>query len=1019
MAEPAKVPFTISSDAIVKVINTGMETEGNAILSQFHQHKMALDSAITPSVIASELQAADQKAHELDKFYTALAGKVEVEANRLIAEKEKEHAPALSTLNSRKKSLDDQSGVEGAKVVGGYAGATAVAIAIDAMGGSGLASGAVWLFSVLVGADGIKESGSIDSKVKEIESEIGRINGLIEGTKQNKANDLKVLGNKGAVVTLTPKIMAYKAAHGKLLFNEFSKYAANYGTTPDKIAEFLDTQHGSAADWAEKGLRSNLAAMLRADYSIEDLARLAQYAQTAKITDSREQRAFLQFVNHAIVPHQDYFEVWASKMHDLRTVATDIKKSYDANNAAARPALELFREKPLSLSGSVSGIAPVPVERVQHAEGETVLAKAMEATGGLQYIHSVLADTDKPIRERHEAVKKEALDQLAKFNRFFGTIGGKLTEVENQLNRVVPTRDRLEMRWDRARANAMQLEMLKIRDPGKRHTHNTFVDMASVGGGLVLDVALAPFGAPPVATAAALSRIGSNEIRIFGTRIRENMEHAVLKASIEDRNRIEPTEMAKLKKDLLSLDEEIKKLADNKEFLEFLGKDPRLETIREMYMLLPRLIAGESNVDALEFRTQKSGYNSIDDFVADLRRGNARLADAMENFLLGFANTNDLRVIIAEANAIAEPTTPKEKVLVGYVEKVIKKHYIDQSRQSSIVDYLEMRNVILTSRPFHSFGEIVKKETDVALQALLGGTGNFSLVGSNDIHEIFADCQARHGEDFFADPHAPHDSGQMAHKRVHVVTDPDEIEAKHKQVIQARQADTRIPRVKSIFTEICAYEYLLTQGVNIVKDKRLASTPQALGALSMVDAVTRSYIDKLAIEAARKKKQGGDPKKPADLGKQVENLLALSFVEFFSELGARHSADNLVQDRLQKVRNAYTGENYSLATTSYTDVVTENAQESFGVFLEIYRHNLEKHLERATRENKKILLEQLAEVKDLMKDIQPEGIVMPDSEEARLKAHHRNHSLSNLGANPSTWAARAAGISRSGAAKDV
>lgn len=1016
MAEPEKVPFTVSSDAIVKVINTGMETGGNAIWNQFHQHKAALDRSTTPSEIAAELQATDQKGRELAGFYVELAKRIEAESNQIIAAKERETSTALAPWTAKKKDLDDKQGLQAAKVAIGGTQAAPIFLGMlaDALTG-GLSGGAFTMMAfgasaagTAAAAHGAVSYSELEEQLKPVNREIERLNALLEEVKQNKPKDLKVIANKEAVMTLAPKIMAYKAAHGKELAAELARIATNYGTTPDKIAEYLGTQ---------ANLRGNLAALLRADYVLDDVAAVANYAQTAKITDSREQRAFLQFVNHSIVPHQDFFEIWASKCHDLRTVASDIQKAYEANNAAARPALELFREKPLSIAHPTGSNLTAP-ERVQHAEGETVLAKAMEATSGLQYIHTVLADKDKPIKERHEAVKKEAVDQLGKFNKFFGTIGTRITEVENQLNRVVPTRDRLEMRWDRARANAMQLEMLKIRDPGKRHSHNTLVDMASVGGGLVLDVALAPFGAPPVATAAALSRIGSNEIRIFGTRIREDMEHAVLKASIEDRNRIEPTEMAKLKKDLLALDEEIKKLADNKDFLDFLGKDPRLETIREMYMLLPRLIAGESNVDALEFRTQKSGYNSIDHFVTDLRRENPRLADAMENFLLGFANTNDLRVIVAEANAIKEPASPKEKVLVDYVEKVIKKHYIDQSRQSSIVDYLEMRNVILTSRPFHSFGEIVKKETDVALRALLGGTGDFSLVGSNDVHEIFADCQARHGEDFFADPHSPHDSGQMAHKRVHVVTDPDEIEAKHKQVIQTRQADTRIPRVKSIFTEICAYEYLLTQGVNIVKDKRLASTPQALGALSMVDSVTRSFIDKLAIEAARKKRQGGDPKKQPDLGKQVENLIALSFVEFFSELGARHSADNLVQDRLQKVRNAYTGENYSLATTSYTDVVTENAQESFGVFLEIYRNNLEKYLERATRENRKVLLEQLAEVKDLMKDIQPEGIVLPDSEEARLKAHHRNHSLSNMGANPSTWAARAAGISR-GTAKEV
>ncbi len=433
-------------------------------------------------------------------------------------------------------------------------------------------------------------------------------------------------------------------------------------------------------------------------------------------------------------------------------------------------------------------------------------------------------------------------------------------------------------------------------------------------------------------------------------------------------------------------------------------------------MLMPRLIAGENNIDAINPIIAKAQYNKVDEFVADLRHDNPRLAEAMQRSLFGLADSNDLKVLVTEANAIATPKTPKEKVLVGYVEKVIKEHYRDQARQASIIDYLGMRNVTFTGSSFYTFGEVVKRDTDSALKALLSGTGDFNLVGSNDVHQMFGYYQDRHGGRYFADVHEPskRDASSIAPKKVRV-NDPEELRAKREEVTFLRNADTKIPRISTIFTEICAYEYLLTQGSNIVKDKNLASHPHALASLEMVNNTVQSFTEKLALEAARKHKQGEDTKKSARLGTQVESLIAQSFVDFFSELGAVHSTDALVSDRLQKVKNAYKGENFSLANASYTEVISEKAEQSFGLFLEIYQHNLKKYLEVATQPNKKALLEQLDAVKDIMQAVQPaEGTGAIADENARLRAYYRNHSLGNAGVSYTTWVSRADSIHNDG-----
>lgn len=1029
MAEPEKIPFTVSSDAIAKVINTEMEASGNALLQQFHEHKVALDTSLVPSVIASELQTTDQKGRELAKFYIELAGKVEAESTQIIIAKEKDVVPKLGNLKEKKSSNENSQGANSAKVVGG--GTVLLAILGDlATGGlsGGAITAAVLAGSTAAAAHGVARVNELEAELKGINGEITRLEGLLEDVKKNKVKDLQILGNKEAITTLAPKIMAYKAAHGKTLYEEVAKYADNHATTADAIVTYLThTRHEDAktAKLSQECADSFLA-LLRADYTSEDLAKMAEYARTVQITNAPEQRALLQFINHAVIPHQDYFEIWAGKVHDLRLLASDIQKAYEANNAAARPKLEILGEKPLAkFSPRESEDAPIVVDRspvgVVSTRGIGEITEQQGAAAvTIAKIKNVLADHSLSIRERHEIVRDAAVGQIEKFNEHFGNIGAKLAEVDNQLNRMLPARDRLEVRWDRAMSNATQLALLNVREPKKRHTHHSVVNWASVGAGVVIDAALTIVGIPPGgATAGALGRIGAGEIRNIGTRVIADTEQAILRASLEDRNRIEPAEMEKLKKNLADFDAEIKKLSENREFLEFLSNNPTLEGVRAMYMLLPRLVAAKTQMSAAESKAKKAGFENVDAFVTDIRKDNPRLADAMENLLLGFPNTNDLRVIIAEANMIEDPKSPKEKALVDFVE-TLKKDYVDQSKQASIIDYLGMRNVLVSSRPFHSSNEIVRLQTEAALQALMAGKDEFSLIGSNDVHEIFADVQARHGDRYFLDPHAPHDSGKMANKRVQAI-DPDEIKAKSEAVSSTRRSDTRIPRLDSfpnnggIFIEICTHEYLLTQAMNIVKDKKLASSPAALGAMEMVNTVTRSFIEKLALESARQRKKAGDPKKPADLGPQIENLIALSFVEFFSELGAHHNMDKEISEKRQEVKAAYFVGNYSLATSTYTDAITENAQQSFGLFLDIYRHNLEKYLERATRENRKAILEQLAEVRDLMQDIQPgNSIVMPGTEESRLRAHYRNHSLSNMGMNPTTWAARAEAIHKGG-----
>jgi hypothetical protein len=600
---------------------------------------------------------------------------------------------------------------------------------------------------------------------------------------------------------------------------------------------------------------------------------------------------------------------------------------------------------------------------------------------------------------------------VKQFNALFTGVDRVLAEIERKYSITHSQLDRLDHRYSNAESIATERELLKINHPDEIMKESA----AGTGLGELARFGIALAGAmagEPVSAAAAnasLGRVIDRQSQATARYIRGMAQHEVREASLK--KRAARYNLDELEADLQRLDEEFKKLGNDKDFLKFLESSEDVEHIRNMYMIMPRLVSGENNIEALELRMEKAGFASLDDFVADLRTGNERLADAMENWLLGIANSNDLKVLVVEANGIDAPASPKEALLVACVEDIIKPNYHDYARQASMMDYLEMRNVVATNTPFYSIGEVVKKQTDKALQALLSGEGEMSLVGSNDVHRMFGYYMSRHGDKSLSDPRGRRtnvlkivDAGQSQTR--------EEIADKSSDIVREKPRNAEIPRIGSLFTEVCAYEYLLTQGHNIADQPRIADHPHVLGALDMVNSVTEEFIKRLALQTARGPKRA--------LGLQIENLIAQSFIDFFSVLGAAHGSDPKIKASADKVTRAYRGENFGVANSNYTLVITNNAtsQQAFGLFLNVYQHNLEKYLESATRPNRKALLEQLSAVADIMQDLQPGNIMTPESPEARMQAHYRSHMLGNAGVDRHSWVLRSESIRPDGRSVD-
>lgn len=718
----------------------------------------------------------------------------------------------------------------------------------------------------------------------------------------------------------------------------------------------------------------------------------------ANYADSSSHKIFLQYVNQHVLPRKDYYDIWQSKYQDFIHNFKGLRQAFESMDPTARPRFEILGEKPIAMSGK-RDVSALPAIKNPATPTEN---KAMEESARRQHdarllatqlIHDLYDPNLGSLKERHAAVTMHAARSLQDFNDFFKDIDNSLKKISTQLAEARHAQNGTEMRWERAEGIALQLKLLALRDPWEMAKERFIGDV--VGAGLGAAAEMSTQNAP----IHSLTNLASSTIKNSYTYARAKVEHEVQSISLHKRDRHIASD---LESELLALDKKIEELLENKEFYAYLADANAVGNTKTLLMLLPRIMAGESNIDALDARLERHGFTDIDTFIEEAGKKSPRLRIALENQLFGLANSNDLKVLLTEANAIEAPHSPYEGMLVDYVENAIKRHYPDQARQASMMDTLMLRNVVPTRAEGHSFGEIVSLETDAALRALLGGTGNFVLIGSQDIHNIYAYHLSKHSDD--SRLFDPYGSNLVAGKFVQYVAN-DQIEAKRDQAIRQRGATTRIPRASELFVDICVHEYLLGQGVNTIKDPSLKNAPGALAAFEMVNEVTADFVRKLALNSARKKmgKSG--------IGRNIEGLIASSFIDFFLILGAQQMGDPKLQESSRKVSTAYTGENYSLASELYKDKLVENAKDNFSLFLDVYQHNLTKYLSHATRENRAAMLNQLDSVKDVMKEVQlTERTVLPGSDAALFDAHYKNHAFSNVGLSYESWAQRAKAI---------
>jgi hypothetical protein len=368
--------------------------------SNFTVATAAIEAASTPTEISKVLEEAAKAEAILGYVYNEILLAAESGANLGVSSK---RAGTSKTLNSLE--LDLQTELD--RLHAWYN---------DPFGGMGV-----------IGAEirYDQQSSKIAERKRSARSDLE----LFESQMAGHIEDVKLLASEHM---LMPRVVRLRHLHSKGIYQEFERVALNHEISLEAASAYLLERAPEA--------HASLMALLKGNYTVEDLANLASFGATAKITESPEQRTLLQFINHSLLPSADYFEIWASKMSDLQKLESEVADAIWNKDLKDRPLLEVMGEKPVSLSGrrdvgklAVDRKPQTPAERNAHArEKERHAEAASMARQILDELHDPSSGT---LKERHHRVKTMALESIREFNAFFAGIEGSLKAIDAALDR--------------------------------------------------------------------------------------------------------------------------------------------------------------------------------------------------------------------------------------------------------------------------------------------------------------------------------------------------------------------------------------------------------------------------------------------------------------------------------------------------------------------------------------------------------------------------------------------------------
>jgi hypothetical protein len=311
--------------------------------------------------------------------------------------------------------------------------------------------------------------------------------------------------------------------------------------------------------------------------------------------------------------------------------------------------------------------------------------------------------------------------------------------------------------------------------------------------------------------------------------------------------------------------------------------------------------------------------------------------------------------------------------------------------KASKMDAIAQNNLTGFGNDLH-FAAEMQMETNRAVRLLTANEYGMSVVGRQDVRSLFDFWLHRHGDERLYDDKIR--DGEISDheypaKRVSVLA-PEKmrrfVDMAKRSVASGRAS---FPKVGDMFLRVCAHEYFLPQAIHVGgKDNIFTDYPQSPSAYPMVNEVVQDFVRKLSFADVNDYN--------GKVGERLDNVIAQSFIDFFARVGELHEQDPKLIDVRNRLKDAANYDDYAPMFDRYAKSITRDALTRFDLFLNIYQQDLEKHFECATGDDRKVLEEQLAKVKDLAGGKLNPSIIRPGTHEARLRAHDESHTGENM-----------------------
>ncbi|HEU5047175.1 MAG TPA: hypothetical protein VFT64_04950 [Rickettsiales bacterium] len=796
------------------------------------------------------------------------------------------------------------------------------------------------------------------------------------------ADDIQTtLTRREAEIQRAEALVVRKASNDNVVC-DLTEYATHNGLTLDTMQQQIGADNTGTAE--------TFGRLVGGDYTLRDIDTLL--ALSDGTGQEPFQTALRQFVNHSMIPHLDYFLIQAMKSEDLSQV-----RSEDFPNIAR------FGQQPM-LEAGIATFSAAP-------DNPALAATVAQATNelDLSFLHDANAGG---IRERLARASSMVDTQVTEFEGIFDGTRERIAEILSQTSDAQDAKQTTGSTLDKARkdntalrekaaAIAWDIET-KERSLATKSTIRTQTSRRIATGQILGGIAL-KFLPPPIGGGGNNS-IVAGLVTLANARAQNRIEkagHDVETTRMGERAagyRSQIVSESALEKQISQIEQEIDKLLESRDYQEKYGTAQKLESVRKAYLAKDILDVGQRNSRNLERISQQHGIATLEDLIGAF---DGRTAQALTHFCLGYADSNDLSIIIATSNAATPGTTdPARLALHEMVEEHVKDSIAEHYSRAAQVDKAYQANVIGIGTDFYDARQMVQRETDDKLAALMGYQqatqpglieGEFNVRGANDIRRVFDFWLHRHGDRMISGVV----TGTVGTPKRVTAHPPDRQRSYVETVKQSYGLDGgSVPSVSDDFQRVCAYEYLYHQNINSLgQGENLASdNPQALTMYPVINATINEFIRSMNLTSLEEYR--------AHVGERLDNLIAQTFIDFFSELGHRHAADVDINTSKAELLAAQTKpELFALAFEDHLKLTECDARNNFPLFLEIYARNLEKMLEVTRGDDREALLQQIDDVHALTQGQLKPDVVMPGSPTALQNALNRNHTYANTGWN--------------------